>query len=155
MLRLIFVLLSLTWMLGGVARAQDKIYRCGNEYTNTPPQDSTVKCTVIGPTSVTVVPAVKVPSQTTAQAPRSDAQRSKDADARFILEAELRKAQARQAELVKDYNNGEPEKAASETRNFQRYADRVAEMKANIQRNDADIASIQREIARISGTSGR
>jgi hypothetical protein len=155
MLRLIFVLLSLTWMLGGVARAQDKIYRCGNEYTNTPPQDSTVKCTVIGQTSVTVVPAVKVPSQTTAQAPRSDAQRSKDADARFILEAELRKAQARQAELVKEYNNGEPEKAASETRNFQRYADRVAEMKANIQRNDADIASIQREIARISGTSGR
>jgi len=155
MLRLIFVLLSLTWMLGGVARAQDKIYRCGNEYTNTPPQDSTVKCTVIGPTSVTVVPAVKVPAQTTAQAPRSDAQRSKDADARFILEAELRKAQARQAELVKEYNNGEPEKAASETRNFQRYADRVAEMKANIQRNDADIASIQREIARISGTSGR
>jgi len=155
MLRLIFVLLSLTWMLGGVARAQDKIYRCGNEYTNTPPQDSTVKCTVVGQTSVTVVPAVKVPSQTTAQAPRSDAQRSKDADARFILEAELRKAQARQAELVKEYNNGEPEKAASETRNFQRYADRVAEMKANIQRNDADIASIQREIARISGTSGR
>jgi hypothetical protein len=87
--------------------------------------------------------------------PRSDAQRSKDADVRFILEAELRKAQARQAELLKEYNNGEPEKMGTEARNFQKYADRVAEMKASIQRNDADIASIQREIARLSASAGR
>ncbi len=155
MLRLFVVLIPLALASVGAARAQDKIYRCGNEYTNTPPQDSSVKCTVIGQSSVTVVPAVKAPAQSTAQSTRSDAQRSKDADARFILEAELRKAQARQAELLKEYNNGEPEKAGSETRNYQKYADRVAEMKANIQRNDADIASIQREIARLSGSAGR
>ena len=153
MLRLFFVLTSLALAQGGIAHAQDKIYRCGNEYTNTPPKDSGVKCTVIGQASVTVVPAVKVPTQPTAQASRSDAQRSKDADARFVLDGELRKAQARQAELLKEYNNGEPEKAGSETRNFQKYAERVAELKANIQRNEADIASIQREIARLSGSS--
>lgn len=155
MLRLFFVLIPLALVWSGAVQAQDKIYRCGSEYTNTPPQDSSVKCAVIGQSSVTVVPAVKAAPQSAGPAPRSEAQRSKDADARFILEAELRKAQARQAELLKEYNNGEPEKAGSETRNYQKYADRVAEMKANIQRNDADIASIQREIARLSGSAGR
>jgi len=155
MLRLFFILFTLATAMGGMARAQDKIYRCGNEYTNTPPRDASVTCTIIGPASVTVMPAVKAPTPSAAQAPRSEIQRGKDTDARFILEAELRKAQTRQAELLKDYNNGEPEKAGSETRNFQKYADRVAEMKANIQRNDADIASIQRELARISVASGR
>ena len=154
MLRLIFVLLSLILIHAGL-HAQDKIYRCGNEYTNTPPPGSAGKCTVIGPASVTIVPAVRLPQQSAAQVPRSDAQRSKDADVRFILEAELRKAQARQVELLKEYNNGEPEKLGAEARNYQKYADRVAEMKANIQRNDADIASIQREIARTGGVAGR
>jgi hypothetical protein len=155
MLRLFLVLVSLAFAPVGKVLAQDKIYRCGSEYTNTPPRDSAAKCTVISQASVTVVPAVKVPPQSSAPSPRSETQRSKDADARFILEAELRKAQARQSELLKEYNNGEPEKAGSETRNYQKYVDRVAEMKASIQRNDADIASIQREIARISGASAR
>ncbi|MFM6993409.1 MAG: hypothetical protein ACKOWD_19505 [Rhodoferax sp.] len=154
MLRYVFVLLSLAVAYGGL-HAQDKIYRCGNEYTNTPPQGGAAKCTVIGPASVTVLPAVRAPLQSAAQVQRSDAQRSKDADVRFILEAELRKAQARQAELLKEYNNGEPEKVGAEARNFQKYADRVAEMKASIQRNDADIASIQREIARMGGVAAR
>ncbi len=154
MLRPFFVLLSLALVYSGVL-AQDKIYRCGNEYTNTPPQGGAAKCTVIGPSSLTVLPAVRVPQQSAAQVPRSDAQRSKDADVRFILETELRKAQARQAELLKEYNNGEPEKMGAEARNYQKYADRVAEMKASIQRNDADIASIQREIARLSASAGR
>ena len=35
-------------------------------------------------------------------------------EARAILEAELKKAEARQAELLKEYNNGEPEKQGSE-----------------------------------------
>jgi hypothetical protein len=107
---------------------------------------------------VTVVPAVKAPpaaSQAPTQSPatRTDGQRSKDADARFILESELKKAQAHQSELRRDYNNGEPEKLGAETRNYQKYIDRVAEMKANIQRNEADIASLKREIARL--TTGR
>ena len=135
--------------------AQDKIYRCGNEYTNMPPPGSASKCSLITQGNVTVVPAVKAPpsgSQTAAQAsaPRTDSQRSKDADARFILESELKKALAHQTELRRDYNNGEPEKLGAETRNYQKYIDRVAEMKANIQRNEADIASLKRELARLT-----
>ena len=70
-------------------------------------------------------------------------------EARSVLEAELKKAEARQAELQKEYNNGEPEKQGSEGRNYQKYLDRVAEMKAELARNESDIAGIRREIGRL------
>ncbi len=76
-------------------------------------------------------------------------QRSRDSDSRSILESELKKAETKQAELLKEYNNGEPEKRGDESRNYQKYLDRVAEMKANIARNDSDIAGIKRELSRI------
>ena len=57
-------------------------------------------------------------------------------------------AQARQAELAKEYNNGEPDKIGGEARNYQKYLDRVAELKASIARNQADIEGIQRELKR-------
>ena len=149
-----FFLVLLVWFGSTGVFAQDKVYRCGNEYTNMPPPGGTAKCVLITQGNVTVVPAVKAPPtrsqpQAQAPAPRTDGQRSKDADARFILESELKKAQAHQAELNRDYNNGEPEKLGAETRNYQKYLDRVAEMKANIRRNEADIASLKREIARL------
>ena len=66
-----------------------------------------------------------------------------------MLQSELRKAEARQAELLKEYNNGEPEKQGSEAKNYQKYLDRVADMKAQIARNESDIAGLQREIGRL------
>jgi hypothetical protein len=75
-------------------------------------------------------------------------QRSRDSDSRAILESELKKAEAKQAELLREYNNGEPAKMGGEGQNYQKYLDRVAEMKANIARNDSDIASIKRELGR-------
>ncbi|MDT8990942.1 hypothetical protein RQP54_08705 [Curvibacter sp. APW13] len=142
------------------ALAQGAIYRCGNEFSNTL-SDAEAKrrdCKLVSGGNVTVVPAVKQPAaksgSSPANAPRVDAndQRSKDADARAILEAELRKAEARQAELLKEYNNGEPEKVGPETRNHQKYLDRVAELKRSIERNEADIAGIKRELARVGTT---
>jgi len=50
--------------------------------------------------------------------------------------------------LQKDYNNGEPERRGDE-RNYQRYIDRVAEMKLAIARKEADIAALKREIAKL------
>jgi hypothetical protein len=79
-------------------------------------------------------------------------QKARDADARAILEVELRKAEARQAELLKEYNNGEPDKLGPETRNHQKYLDRVAELKAAIARNESDIAGIKRELGRVPAT---
>ncbi len=74
-------------------------------------------------------------------------QRERDADARRILEAELRREETKLAELKKDFNNGEPERQGNE-RNYQRYLDRVEEMKQSIARKEADLAAIRRELGR-------
>ena len=149
-------------VLSVAVQAQGAIYRCGNEFSNTitEAEAKTRNCKLVSGGNVTVVPAVKQasprPAATSpANAPRVDSndQRSKDADARLILEAELRKAESRQAELVKEYNNGEPEKIGPETRNHQKYLDRVAELKKNIERNESDIAGIKRELSRVGGAS--
>ncbi len=76
------------------------------------------------------------------------AQRQRDTDARRILEAELRREEERLAALRRDYNNGEPERRGDE-RNYQRYIDRVAEMKAGISRGESDVAALKREIAKL------
>jgi SMC interacting uncharacterized protein involved in chromosome segregation len=72
----------------------------------------------------------------------------RDTDARRILTTELQTEQDRLAALQKDFNNGEPERQGSE-RNYQKYADRVAEMKAAIARKESDIAAIRRELAKL------
>jgi hypothetical protein len=77
-----------------------------------------------------------------------NAQRQRDGDARRLLEAELKREEARLADLQKEFNNGEPERQGSE-RNYQRYADRVAEMKSAIARKEEDIAAIKRELAKL------
>jgi uncharacterized protein Yka (UPF0111/DUF47 family) len=50
--------------------------------------------------------------------------------------------------LQQAYQQGEPEKWASEARNHQKYLDRVAALKAQIERTERDIDSLQRELAR-------
>jgi hypothetical protein len=75
-------------------------------------------------------------------------QSERDAQARTIVMQELDKARAQLAKLVQSYNVGEPEKWAAETRNHQKYLDRVAEMKAAIERTERDIDSLQRELMR-------
>ena len=84
--------------------------------------------------------------------PRVDAtaQRDRDADSRQILESELKKAEARQADLLREYKGGEPDKQGGEARNYQKYLDRVAELKASIARNENDIAGIRRELGRVT-----
>ena len=66
-----------------------------------------------------------------------------------VSDVGLRKAEARHAELTKEYNNGAPERNALDLRNTQRYAERTAEIKANLARSESDIAGIKRELARL------
>mgnify|MGYP003585196191 CR=1 FL=1 len=87
------------------AQAQNTIYRCGNEYTNNANQARERGCKPVDGGNVTVVegtrPAVAASGaakpSSPAGAPKVTAndQRARDSDARAILEAELRKAQAR------------------------------------------------------------
>jgi len=133
-----------------VALAQERIYRCGNEYTNAVTEAQMKNCKLIsgGNVTGTKVATASVSGQQPQRADSGD-QRAKDSDARVILEAELKKAEARQAELVKEYNNGEPEKLGPEARNHQKYLDRITELKASISRGESDIAGIRRELGRV------
>ncbi len=149
-------------------QAQDRIYRCGNEYTNNAQQAKERGCKLVEGGNVTVVQGTRpasaaapaaggggaaAPSSATspANAPRvsNNEQKSRDSDARAILESELRKAETRHAELLKEYNNGAPERNALDLRNPQRYTERTAELKASLARSESDIAGIKREIARL------
>ncbi|HUP05981.1 MAG TPA: hypothetical protein VMU47_02445, partial [Caldimonas sp.] len=76
------------------------------------------------------------------------AARARDSDARRILESELKNEEQRLAEMEKEFNNGEPERLGNE-RNFQKYQDRVAEMRSAIARKQSDIAAIKRELAKL------
>ena len=142
--------------------AQERIYRCGNEYTNTVTEDQAKKCKLVSGGNVTIVqaqhPSAAARSNSTPRPapPRIDSgdQRGRDSDARLILESELKKAEVRQAELLKEYNNGEPEKLGPEHRNHQKYLDRVAELKAGIARNESDVAGIRRELGRLPSNAG-
>ncbi|MFM2276228.1 MAG: hypothetical protein RL211_2100 [Pseudomonadota bacterium] len=141
--------------------SQEPIYRCGNEYTNTKPTSEKSGCRLLEGSNVTVIQGtrsnaganapVRVAAATQSSTPRIDSgdQKSRDSDARQILESELKKAETRQAELVREYNNGEPEKQGGEARNHQKYLDRVAELKASLSRNESDIAGIRRELGRL------
>jgi hypothetical protein len=138
----------------GLAQAQGRVYRCGNEYTNTV-QPGQKGCKPLEGGNVTVVQSpratdsVRVANAFQATRIEGDQQRARDLGARQILESELRKAEARQAELVQEYNNGEPEKMGPEFRNHQKYLDRVAELKASIERNESDLAGLRRELDRL------
>ena len=154
----------------GAAWSQDRIYRCGNEYTNNPEQARLKNCRLVEGGNLTVVqgtrattapsdkpaseprarpaPGADVPRQTTAD---PAAQRARESDARAILEAELRKAEDTLAQARQAFGNGQPDKQGPEFRNHQMYLDRVAQLQSAVQRAEADVNSIRRELQRLAG----
>lgn len=154
------VLALLLAVVAPLSWAQDRIYRCGNEYTNNASQAKERGCKLVEGGNVTVVegtrpaapsaPSAASTSSAPAGAPRVSAadQRARDADARAILEDELRKAQARLEDARKEYNDGSPQRTALELRNPQGYAERTAELKAKMERAQADVDGIRRELDR-------
>ena len=147
--------------------AQEKpVYRCPGPpvlYTDalTTQEAKDKGCRTIEGTPVTVVPAVKPrpaaapaggsanPASRPAEARVDPAeQRARDSDRRRILGDELRLEEERLTLLRKDFNNGEPERRGDE-RNFQKYQDRVGEMRAAIQRKEGDIAALKRELGKL------
>lgn len=167
--------ISLLLAFGAVqSHAQARIWRCaGNTYTNDAGQAQAQGCKPMEGGNVTVVEGTKVHGgssatrvasvQPAAATPRDRdrseridpaEQKARDSDARQLLEAELRKAEARQAELQKEWNNGEPEKMGPEFRNHQKYLDRVAQLKEQMTRNENDINGLRRELSRHGGQNG-
>jgi hypothetical protein len=153
-------LISLIALLGvSGAWAQERIFRCpGNVYTNSASDAKAKNCKPIDGGNVSVVAGTKVKPPASGAAPAASGsagqkvdsgdQRARDSDARGVLESELKRAEARRVELLAEYKDGQPDKQGIESRNYQRYLDRVEELKAAIARNESDIAGIRRELGR-------
>ena len=158
-------LLSVLLLGSGHGAWAQQIYRCAGvggsapEYINNVKDAHSRNCKLVSGGNVTVVqgtPVSKAPARVAPSpasgSPRTDSspdQRARDSDSRIILESELKKAEAKLAELQKEYNNGEPEKQGIEGRNYQRYLDRVNDLKESIARSQSDIAGLKREISRL------
>ena len=143
---------------GAQAAQEGVLYRCPNNvFTNTiTPKEADAKgCKAMEVQQPTTIPAPKLhpganaAPPTGAAASKVDAQEQKqrDTDARKILQDELIKAQAQLDVLQKEYNNGQPERRGDE-KNFQKYLDRTADLKASIARTESDISAITRELAK-------
>lgn len=154
---------ALILAIAPVAMAQTEgkpVYRCpGNPvlYTDTlSAKEARDKgCRTLEGAPITIVQAVKPRSSVSSSASRPadqrvepGDQRARDNDAKRILEEELKREEDRLAALQKEFNNGEPPRQGDE-RNYQKYLDRVADMKANIARKEGDIAAIKRELAKM------
>jgi hypothetical protein len=162
-----WLLAALPAVLAQAASAQSAtiVYKCpGNVYTSdrelTAKQATDQGCKIIEGTPITVIqgrpptprPASGAATAATSRSPEArvdpGAQRVRDSDSRRILEGELRREEERLAELKREYNNGEPERQGNE-RNYQKYLDRVADLKSGIARKESDIAAIKRELAKL------
>jgi hypothetical protein len=144
-----------------LAQAGSTVYRCPGPpvlYTSeiTEKEAKERGCRTIEGAPITIVaPPRPRPQQGNASGPRGEGekvdakeQRARDSDARRILDAELKREQAALAALQQEFNNGEPERRGDE-RNYQRYLDRVEELRNAIARKQADIAAIQRELSKL------
>jgi hypothetical protein len=154
------LLLAASLLAASAQAQQGVVYKCPGTpvlYTDqlSPAEARDRGCTTIEGAPITILQGRPRAAASAASAVRSGetkvdpaAQRSRDSDARRILTDELNREEERLAALQKDYNNGEPERRGDE-RNYQRYVDRVAEMKASILRKEADIAALKRELGKL------
>lgn len=144
------------------ARAQtdpNRVYRCpDNTYTNDLSEVRAKNCKLVDNANVSIMStpapleraAPKTAPRTESSAQRSaqippDTQRQRDLQARAILEQELAQQKAKLAQLLKEYNNGQPERLGDE-KNYQKYLDRVSAMKDSIIATEANIAALEREL---------
>lgn len=142
-------------LLAAAADANAQIYRCEGaggvvEYSNARPAAGR-NCRPIKLPSLTTIPAGQrkpAPAAAPAGFPKVDpgTQKRRDDDRLEILAAELEKERARLASLKAEYKDGKPERLGSE-RNYQRYLDRVARLKADIDGVEGNVAALEREIA--------
>ena len=148
-------------LLSTTAAAQI-VYKCPKahgtwEYANGASVPSGCKKVDIEAAPVVTVPAPKAGQGDGGKAAKSppdfpkvdtNTQRARDDDRRKLLQAELQTQEDKLAALRKEYNNGEPERRGDE-RNYQKYLDRVEQLRTDIARAEANVASVKRELAQL------
>ncbi len=158
---LIFEVLVVLPQWGSVVSAQERIYRCGNEYTNHPARAKQGNCQLLSGGHLTVVhPSPAVPATARNRVREANAtaagqtqvtpaqQHARDTQAYSVLQAELAKVQQRLSMLRLEYNQGNPHKTALELRNPQIFLQRLQALEAQIADHEADLQSLERELAR-------
>ncbi|MGQ3053915.1 MAG: hypothetical protein ACT6S0_19225 [Roseateles sp.] len=149
------------------AQAQGMVYRCPGPpvlYTDalSAKEANEKGCRTIEGTPITVLqaprpragagaaPAVPAAEGQRGADSRVDAvqQRVRDDERRRVLQTELRAAEERLSLAQKEFGNGQGERRGDE-RNYQKYLDRMAELKDNIARYEADVQALRREIAKL------
>jgi hypothetical protein len=138
----------------------DDVYLCTGpngvpEYRNS---GNTKGCKKLTLPDVVTVPGTRSPrSAGAAQAPADTGgfprvdnatQKNRDGERRRVLEAELADEERKLQGLQAEYNNGQPERQGNE-RNYQKYLDRTAQLKSDIERSQANVASIRRELGNL------
>ena len=144
------------------AFADGDVYLCvgadgSKEYKNT---GSVKGCKKVDVPGLTLIPApakrpasIQTASLKSASVPvdfpkvDSGTQKLRDNDRRQILLDEMKSEQDKLAALMKDYNNGEPERQGDE-HNYAKYQERVTAMRDNISRTEKNIEALQRELKR-------
>jgi len=147
------------------AQAEGTVYRCPGPpvlYTDalTAKEANEKGCRTIEGSPITVVQTPK-PRTGSSAAPTADGgrgsaesrvdagqQRARDDERRRVLQTELRQAEERLAAAQKEFGNGQAERRGDE-RNYQKYLDRMAELKDSIARYEADVQALKREISKL------
>ena len=139
-------------------QAQQSVYRCGQEYTNAPRDKS--RCQLLQAQAVTVIEGTRPSMGSTGSAPAEErtkteltkaeasTPRDRDVQARTIVAAELEKTQQQHAQMLQEYKQGTTVLWSSESREQAKHQERMAVLKAAIERAERDMDSLRRELAR-------
>jgi len=161
MLKRWLALLTCLTSFAAVAQNPGIVYRCPGPpvlYTDalTAKEAQERGCRTIEGTPITVLqaPRPRAGSAPAAEGQRNaegrvDAgqQRSRDDERRRVLQSELRQAEERLGGAQREFKDGQERRG--DERNYQRYLDRMAELKDNIARYEADVQALKREISKL------
>jgi hypothetical protein len=133
--------------------AQAEIFVCSDDKGNRTYQNTgdTKGCKRLDVPPIVTVPAPKAAPKSAAPPPSnfprvdSGTQKGRDEDRRRILEDELRTERSKLGSLRAEYNNGEPERRGDE-RNYARYLERVERLRGDIERAEANVRALEREL---------
>lgn len=139
-----------------------QVWRCGQLFTNQPQPGQA--CERLASVSPTVVEGTRVnasptagsssfarggatgavaPPATQSAAPASPQQ------ARMLLQAELREQEERWQQLQRQWNQGQPVATLQQPVGSAAYLERVASLREQLHRTEADLAALRRELARL------
>lgn len=148
--------------------AQETIYRCGQEYTNTP--KDVARCQPLAEQNIAVIPGLRPQVGNSLAAPAHGAgmndgrtkteplrplaalQTERDVQARAILAQELATVQKLHLDLTQEYKQSAFVSPQTDTQTQIKSKDRLSVLKASIARTERDIESLRRELARFASS---